>query len=245
VLTPGIYARALALKEVFQSLPKPEVLVDAGCGSGFHLLQIDATRKIGLDIHPSLQRDIQCIKCDLRFIPLKSKACDFLMSLDVIEHIEEDAEVVFEFRRVLDDGGVLVITTPNDSDFIPYRPLRVMFGLDTSKIHRWWGHVRPGYSRGQLTALVERNGFEVIYYGRIGGSLVRVLGLGYILLLKLGEHIYSPEQRVQQFRKGVGLTRRLERTHDFLFSLLLAPIIKRLEKRGDKGFWHLIACRRS
>ena len=104
MLTPGIYARALVLKEVFQSLPKPEVLVDAGCGSGFHLLQIDATRKIGLDIHPSLQRDIQCIKCDLRFIPFKSEACDFLMSLDVNEHIEEDGEVVFEFHRVLDNG---------------------------------------------------------------------------------------------------------------------------------------------
>ena len=33
MLTPGIYARELVLKEFFQSLPKHEVLVDAGCGS--------------------------------------------------------------------------------------------------------------------------------------------------------------------------------------------------------------------
>jgi SAM-dependent methyltransferase len=248
MLTAGTYAKALALKEVFHSLAKPGVLVDAGCGNGFHLLQIEAVSKIGLDIFPlELEENIEGIRSDVRFIPLKDGACDCLMSLDVIEHVEEDDKVMSEFRRVLSNKGILVLTTPNDSEFMPYRPLKAMLGLDTAKMHRKWGHVRPGYRKDELINLIERHGFEVIsYHHNICQPLVRFLDAVYSLLLlfRVGEYVSSSEERAHRLRRRGKLIRSLERAHDLLFRLLLAPVIRRSERGGNNGFVHLVICKK-
>ena len=244
MLVPSSYARVLALKEASHSLAKPGVLVDAGCGDGFHLLQIEAARKIGLDlIPPKLQDDIEVVKCNLTFIPLKSGCCDCLMSLDVIEHIKEEDKVISEFQRVLGHNGILILTTPNNSEFMPYGTLRVMFGLDTAKIHRMCEHVRPGYSKDELSSLVERHGFKVIYHHSFCQPMVRVLELVYLLPMRLSEYIYSPQERELRLRTGK-LINGLQRVHDLLFLLLVAPIIKQVEKRANNGFLHLLICKK-
>ena len=66
----------------------------------------------------------------------------WLLSVDVMEHIEEDVEVFRHFHRVLKPGGHVVINTPSDlggSD--------VQDSEDESFIGE---HVRDGYSRDDL-----------------------------------------------------------------------------------------------
>jgi len=246
MLVPSKYVKALALKKLFNSLAKPNVLVDSGCGDGFYLSQLDADNKIGLDLIPSeVGSGIEYIISDVSFTPLGDGVCDCLLSLDVIEHIDEDDNAINEFYRVLNGGGTLVITTPNNSEFMPYRILRVMFNLDVTKMHRVWKHVRPGYSSDELVALVERHGFEIVSYRSIYQPLVRVIELVYTIPMIISEYIYSSERRVRWLRKRKGrLLRALEGFHDFLFRLILGPLIKRIENAQDNGFFHLIICKK-
>src|SRR5690606_33226311 len=39
---------------------------------------------------------------------------DLILSVDVMEHIEDDRAVFANFRRVLADGGVVIVNTPSD-----------------------------------------------------------------------------------------------------------------------------------
>ena len=247
MLVPSRYAKALALKKAFNSLDIPNVLVDSGCGDGFYLQQIEAGRKIGLDlIPPESGKGIKYIKSDVSSTPLNDRDCDCLLSLDVIEHIDEDDRALDEFYRVLNDDGILVITTPNNSEFMPYRLFRVMFRLDIAKMHRVWKHVRPGYSKEELVALIKRHDFEVMSHRSIYQPLSRVFELVYIIPMMISERVYSPEERARWLRKRKGfLLRTLEGLHDFLFRLILGPIIKRIENTQDNGFFHLIICKKA
>lgn len=246
MLVPSSYARILVLKEALKSHVIPDVLVDAGCGNGLPLLQADAVRKIGLDlIPPKLVENIECIKCDVNAIPLNDEICDCLMSLDVIEHIREDGRVISEFYRVLRRNGTLILTTPNVSQFMPYKVLRILFGLDTAKMHKLWQHAKPGYRKDEVIALVEGQGFKVICIHSFCQPLTRVLEIPYIILLRISEYIYSPAKRGNKLRKTRGrIIGTLERTHDLLFSLLLAPITRIIEKSANDGFLYLIMCKK-
>ncbi len=96
---------------------------------------------------------------------------DLVLSVDVMEHIEEDVEVFRHFHRVLKPGGHVVINTPSDlggSD--------VQDSEDESFIGE---HVRDGYSRDDLSTKLESVGLtveDVIYtYGTPGSIAWRLL----------------------------------------------------------------------
>ena len=141
-----------------------------------------------------------------------------------------------ELYRIISDKGNLVLTTPNDSEYIPYKPLKRMFGLDTAEMHRRWGHVKPGYRQDQLIRLIGRYGFEVISCQSIYQPLVPVLDLPYIFfLLRLERCSPQTNSRLRKSR----IIARLERIHDFLLHLILACILPCIE-RGENGFTHLL-----
>ncbi|PIQ60502.1 MAG: methyltransferase type 11 [Bacteroidetes bacterium CG12_big_fil_rev_8_21_14_0_65_60_17] len=116
---------------------------------------------------------------------------DLILSVDVMEHIEEDERVFSHFFRVLRPEGQVIINTPSDQG--------------GSDVHTSDGesfiseHVRDGYARADLRAKLERAGFHVdridYTYG-MAGSLawklavkvpMRMLGawFGWVVLLPL------------------------------------------------------------
>ncbi len=105
---------------------------------------------------------------------------DLVLSVDVMEHIEDDVEVFRHFARVLRAGGHVVINTPSDlggSD--------VQAAGDESFIGE---HVRDGYGREELSSKLESAGFgveQVTYtYGRWGS-------LAWRLLVKIPMQLFS------------------------------------------------------
>jgi len=96
---------------------------------------------------------------------------DFILSVDVMEHIEDDRAVFANFARVLRSGGHVLINTPSNlggSD---------VHGEDeTSFIEE---HVRDGYSREELEGKLRDAGLEpvrTIYtYGPYGSLAWRML----------------------------------------------------------------------
>jgi 2-polyprenyl-3-methyl-5-hydroxy-6-metoxy-1,4-benzoquinol methylase len=96
---------------------------------------------------------------------------DLILSVDVMEHIEEDEAVFRHFARVLRPGGHVVINTPSDQGGSD-----VQEDTDESFIGE---HVRDGYNRDDLEAKLRRAGLvpvESIYtYGPYGSAAWRWL----------------------------------------------------------------------
>lgn len=105
------------------------------------------------------------------------KPFDTIVCLNVLEHIEEDREVLENFHRVLKPGGHLMVLVPHDPTLYT--------GVDETL-----GHCRR-YTRRELQEKVEEAGFRPIRcwgFNRLGGFGWRVSGK------ILGKRTISPSQ---------------------------------------------------
>lgn len=114
---------------------------------------------------------------DLTTIDYKEKF-DFILSVDVMEHIVEDELVFKNFANALKKGGKLLVNTPSDlggSDAHDHD--------DESFIEE---HARVGYSKKDITEKMERAGLKVTdfrySYGKYGTISWR-LGIKYPILI--------------------------------------------------------------
>ena len=88
-------------------------------------------------------------------LPFADGEFDVVVVADMLEHVEREAVFAAELSRVLKAGGRLVVNTPHARD-TALRRLRLRLG-QTDEKH---GHVRPGYTRESLEALL-RPWFDV------------------------------------------------------------------------------------
>jgi SAM-dependent methyltransferase len=107
-----------------QSIAKKDGLkiLDIGCGTGETLTFLedflDKPSLYGVDtsavaIEFAKKRGHQNIlKVDAKKLPFKTDTFDYVLLLDVIEHIKDDDSVILEAKRVLRPGGHIIITTP-------------------------------------------------------------------------------------------------------------------------------------
>ena len=90
---------------------------------------------------------------------------------ELLEHIEDDEQVLRNFREVLDKGGKLIISSPSNFD-------------ESAKFTE--EHVRPGYSKEEIYSKLERAGFSIrsfeYSYGKFG-QIYWKLALKYPLSL--------------------------------------------------------------
>lgn len=97
---------------------------------------------------------------DMTKSDLPSGSYDLIVSVEVLEHVEEDEKFVSEVHRVLKPGGRFIMTTPN-GDFVENKN-------PDHKRH---------YKREQLTALLERHFATVNVEYAVAGGVYRKLGL--------------------------------------------------------------------
>ncbi|HEX2016525.1 MAG TPA: class I SAM-dependent methyltransferase [Solirubrobacteraceae bacterium] len=113
--------RRRVLAEVLRSLelaPHARIL-DAGCGSGRNMVELAAFGQVtGVELAPASVevargRGVgEVIAGSVVPLPLADSSFDLVVSLDVIEHLDDDREALREFRRVTAPGGRLLITVP-------------------------------------------------------------------------------------------------------------------------------------
>ena len=95
---------------------KDKVLVDFGAGAGNLLSNLEAKRKIAIEINPAarakvLSRGIEAFaSCET----LGDKSVDIVISNHALEHIPSPIEALRQIHRILKPGGILMLCVPID-----------------------------------------------------------------------------------------------------------------------------------
>ena len=135
------------------SLPKHARILDAGCGSGRNMVELGRHGTVtGVELSQAsvdIARDRhagEVIAGSVLEMPFADDSFDLAVSLDVIEHLDDDLGALRELRRVIAPGGALLLTVP------AYQWL--WSGHDEINHH----HRR--YTRRSLTRVAEQAGWQ-------------------------------------------------------------------------------------
>jgi SAM-dependent methyltransferase len=183
---PDIYPAVLSLLP-----PPPARVLDVGAGEGY-FCKLLRDRGYEVEACDFLQdnfklRDVPFHKADLnQAIPLPAGQYDVVVSIEVLEHIENHVRFVGEMMRVLKPGGTIILTTPNILS-LPSRWHFFLYGytdcaprpLDPTLEAYYMQHINP-IGMDQIQFLVERFGGEIT--GLATNRIRRSARLPYLLL---------------------------------------------------------------
>jgi SAM-dependent methyltransferase len=100
-------------------LPADPRILDAGCGSGRFMVELAKLGTVtGVELSDTsvvLARERQLgevISGSVLEMPFADNSFDLAVSLDVIEHLEDDLGALRELRRTIAPGGALLVTVP-------------------------------------------------------------------------------------------------------------------------------------
>jgi SAM-dependent methyltransferase len=146
--------------------PSPRTILSVGSGGGFHeafLARLfPSSSVVGIDLRSPL---VSVPLPNLSFRqgnlldPAFSAALpagDFVFSIECLEHIEKDEEVLAAMAALVRPGGALYLEVPFATEAEIADP---EVRAEHFRLHE---HVRPGYTAAALRRLCERNGLEVV-----------------------------------------------------------------------------------
>jgi SAM-dependent methyltransferase len=193
------------LKKIGPQLPPGASLLDAGSGLGqysWRLSRMNETWTIkGIDINEGqveecrnffagegLSRRVSFETGDLTMLG-ETGLYNMILTVDVMEHIQDDITVFSNFSRALRPGGWLLISTPSDQGGSDVHSDDEHSFIDE--------HVRDGYSIGDITQKLGEAGFSSVNarytYGKPGQISwrlsmkypVRMLNASYLFFILL------------------------------------------------------------
>jgi SAM-dependent methyltransferase len=101
------------------ALADPMRILDAGCGSGRNMVDLAVRGTVtGVELSETSvclarAREVgEVIEGSVLGMPFDADSFELAVSLDVIEHLEEDLDALRELRRVVAPGGALLVTVP-------------------------------------------------------------------------------------------------------------------------------------
>ena len=93
--------------------------------------------------------------------PFADDQFDCVVSIDVLEHLDDDRPFLRELRRVLRPGGRAVVTVPNGNPKLLANRIKWRVGMTPDV----YGHTRAGYTIAELRESVQQAGFTPIGHG--------------------------------------------------------------------------------
>jgi SAM-dependent methyltransferase len=203
-----------ALRKIARQYPAEASVLDAGSGFGqytWRMSRMNSHWKIrAIDINEEqitdcnsffqkigLSERVMFYTADLTTLN-DTNRYDLILSVDVMEHIEEDIQVFKNFYKSLKNNGILLISTPSDRGGSDVHGDNEESFIDE--------HVRDGYSIQDITEKLTMAGFstvEAVYtYGKPGNISwrlsmkypIRMLNTSYLffILLPLYYLIFFP-----------------------------------------------------
>ncbi len=107
-------------------------VLDYGAGNSPYRDYIDCDFYRTVDINQNAACDIDYLLSGGPGVPLADKSVDLILLMDVLEHVREPGPILIELRRLLSNGGRLIISLPfiyreheTPSDFYRY----TLFGI--------------------------------------------------------------------------------------------------------------------
>jgi len=97
-------------------------VLEVGCGAGNILAQIAGDRRCGIDLAESLLAKAArrlakrgaLVQGDAEHLPFRDRAWQRVYCSEVLEHIPSPSAALAEIRRIVADGGVAVVSVPNE-----------------------------------------------------------------------------------------------------------------------------------
>jgi predicted SAM-dependent methyltransferase len=164
-------------KHFLENLPQSDLRVNLGCGYRPVKGWINVDRARGPEVE---------VVWDLTTgLPFPDSSCTAIFSEHVIEHVtkEDAAKLICECYRVLQDGGVLRLSTPDaelflrsytgDQKFLAQPEFSQAIETPIDRINymmREYGQHLWSYDEELLTLMLKRAGFETIIRQRFGLS---------------------------------------------------------------------------
>jgi SAM-dependent methyltransferase len=100
-------------------LPEHALILDAGCGSGRNMVDlahhgvVTGVELSDTSVQLARARNAgEVLEGSVMDMPFDEGSFDLTVSLDVIEHLEDDVGALRELRRVTKPGGALLVTVP-------------------------------------------------------------------------------------------------------------------------------------
>lgn len=151
-------------------------ILDYGCGKGKILSDIRRLNAqadlYGADISDTAREVARIRVPGAKILPigddqrvlLPEHSCDFLLSLDVIEHVYDTERLFTEFRRLVKTNGHLLLSTPYYG--VVKNIVIALIGFETV-YHPKSPHIRF-YTKRSLLRLLDDFGFKVEQFGFFG-----------------------------------------------------------------------------
>ena len=115
--------------------------------------------------------------------PVPGGHFDWVVSIDVLEHLRQDQPFLRELRRVLKPGGKAVVTVPNGDERLLANKIKWRLGM-TPEVY---GHTRAGYTVPELCDALRNSGLEpkdTGGYSRFMTEMIELaINFGYVRVL--------------------------------------------------------------
>lgn len=156
----------LKLLEKHLDIRPDDVVLDLGCAQGIlsyflrkkggHWVSADldlVNCKTSLDL---LKNNIVQLGTDS--LPFKNGSFDKVVSLDYLEHLDDDEGCLEEIYRILKEDGELLLATPRTGRIFLLNKLRPLLGMKME----FYGHKREGYSLKDLNSKLDTSGITPV-----------------------------------------------------------------------------------
>jgi SAM-dependent methyltransferase len=189
------------LRRLVEHLPEGYRVLEVGCGTGNVLRYLEQVctggQVIGLDLFFEglrfAQQRVSCqlVQADINRPPF-GQSFDVIGIFDVLEHLDNDQDVLRTLHKLLKPGGYLLITVPAH---------RALWSYFDESAH----HCRR-YQKGELARKLVESNFEVIFLTHYMASIFPLVWLGRRLAARRhasNDALTANELKIVPFANGI------------------------------------------
>jgi SAM-dependent methyltransferase len=112
------------------------------------------------------------------FLPFRDRSLNMVVSLDYLEHLDDDLLCLAEIHRVLKAGGRLLLAVPRTGFPFLLNRLRPRLGMRLS----FYGHKREGYRLHELRQKLQDAGLRPLKHRKFSGFITEFMELALNVL---------------------------------------------------------------